>query len=244
MSGSSRAADTTQRYLGSNNMAAAKRWVGNPQVVAAKHNQFDLGLSSQTEKGTWSLTGFVDAADDFILRDRAHGQEGVLRDDGATIYRNIAARLMGFEAEGSRRLGDRLRLAGVASWVRGDNRTDERPLAQIPPLEGWLRLDYGVDRWGAAGLFRWAAAQDRVDDDPRTGSGQDYGATPGFGVLDLSCRYEILRSLTITAGADNVFDRTYANHLNRGNLFDPDPVRINEPGRTFWVRLAWRGGAY
>ena len=22
-----------------------------------------------------------------------------------------------------------------------------------------------------------------------------------------------------------------------------EPVQINEPGRTFWVRLAWRGGA-
>jgi iron complex outermembrane receptor protein len=42
---------------------------------------------------------------------------------------------------------------------------------------------------------------------------------------------------------DNLFDHAYANHLNRGNLFDPDPVRINEPGRTFWARLSWRGGA-
>ena len=51
------------------------------------------------------------------------------------------------------------------------------------------------------------------------------------------------RITTVFAGVDNVFDRNYANHLNRGNLFDPQPVRINEPGRTFWVRLAWRGGA-
>ena len=141
-------------------------------------------------------------------------------------------------------MAGRWQLVGVASWVRGDNRTDDRPLAQIPPLEGWLQLDYGVDRWGAAGLFRWAAAQDRVDDDPRTGSGQDFGETPGYGVLDLSGRIRIVKSLSLVAGVDNVFDRTYANHLNRGNLFDPEPVRINEPGRTFWLRLAWRGGAF
>ena len=76
-----------------------------------------------------------------------------------------------------------------------------------------------------------------------TGSGQDYGETPGYGILDLSGRYRILQSLSVFAGVDNVFDRNYANHLNRGNLFDPEPVQINEPGQTFWVRLAWKGGA-
>jgi iron complex outermembrane receptor protein len=74
----------------------------------------------------------VDQVDDFILRDRAHGQEGILQDDNATIYRNTAARLLGLELEGSYRPASRLQLDGVASWVRGENRTDDRPLAQIP----------------------------------------------------------------------------------------------------------------
>jgi iron complex outermembrane receptor protein len=243
LSRSARAADTTERYLGSNNPAGPKRWVGNPRLAAAKHHQLDVGLSAPSENSTWSVTTFVDQVDDFILRDRAHGQEGILQDDNATIYRNVEARLLGLELEGSYRLGSRLQLDGVASWVRGENRTDDRPLAQIPPLQGSLQLQYSFKRWQAAGLFNWAASQTRVDDDPLTGSGQDYGETPGYGVVDLSGSYEILQSLSIVAGVDNLFDRAYANHLNRGNLFDPDPVRINEPGRTFWVRLSWRGGA-
>jgi iron complex outermembrane receptor protein len=241
---STRAADTTERFLGANNMMPAKRWVGNPLLRPARHNQVDLGLASEGQEATWSVTGFVDQADDFIVRDRAHGQEGILQSDNATIYRNIEARLVGIEAEGSYQLSQRLRIAGTASWVQGDNRTDDRPLAQIPPLQGRLQLDYGAEKWGTAGIFRWAAAQTRVDDDPTTGSGQDYGETPGYGALDLSGRYRIVGSLSIFAGVDNVFDRAYANHLNRGNLFDPDPVRINEPGRTLRVRLAWRGGAF
>jgi iron complex outermembrane receptor protein len=244
LSRSTRAADTTERFLGSDNMNPALRWVGNPQLAAAEHHQLDFGLSSSARISTWSVAGFVDQANDFILRDRARGQEGILGSDRATVYRNVEARLVGVEAEGSFRWGSRLQLAGVASWVRGNNRTDDRPLAQIPPLQGWLRLDYGVDQWGGAALFRWAAAQDRVDDDPMTGSGQDYGETAGYGVLDLSGRYGILRTLSLAAGVDNVFNRTYANHLNRGNLFDPEPVRIHEPGRTFWTHLSWRGGAF
>ena len=243
LSRSARAADTTERYLGSNNPAGPKRWVGNPRLATAKHHQMDLGFSSPGENSTWSVTGFVDQVDDFILRDRAHGQEGILQEDNATIYRNAEARLLGLELEGSYHLGSRLQLNGIASWVRGENRTDDRPLAQIPPLQGWLQLRYGFKRWQAAGLFNWATSQSRVDDDPLTGSGQDYGETPGYGVVDLSGGYDILKSLSLVAGVDNLFDRAYANHLNRGNLFDPDPIRINEPGRTFWVRLSWRGGA-
>jgi iron complex outermembrane receptor protein len=242
LSRSARAADTTERYLGSDNMTAPKRWVGSPQLEPAKHHQLDVGFASPSQKSTWSVTGFVDEVDDFILRDRAHGQAGILRDDNATIYRNVEARRIGLELEGSYRPSERLQISGVASGVRGENRSDERPIAQIPPLQGWLQLDYGSEPWGAAGLFRWAASQTRVDDDPLTGSGQDLGETAGYGVLDLSGRYRILRSLALVAGVDNVFNRTYANHLNRGNLFDPTPVRINEPGRTFWIRLGWLGG--
>jgi iron complex outermembrane receptor protein len=243
MSRSTRAADTTERYLGSNNMAAPNRWVGNPQLEPAKHHQLDLGLASRDESSSWSVTAFLDDVNDFILRDRAHGQEGILRDDNATIYRNVEARLIGLEVEASYRPGERLGISGVASGVRGENRMDDRPIAQIPPLQGWVQIDYGPERWGVQGLLRWAASQTRVDDDPLTGSGQDFGETPGYGVLDISTRYRILRSLDLIAGVDNVFDRTYANHLNRGNLFDPDPVRINEPGRTVWIRLSWLGGA-
>lgn len=100
MSRSTRAADTTERYLGSNNLAAPKRWVGNPQLEPAKHRQLDLGLASRDENSSWSVTAFLDDVNDFILRDRAHGQEGILRDDNATIYRNVEARLLGLEVEG------------------------------------------------------------------------------------------------------------------------------------------------
>ena len=85
--------------------------------------------------------------------------------------------------------------------------------------------------------------QDRVDDDPRTGTGLDFGPTAGYAVVDLSTTYRIGQGLAVVAGIDNALDDTYANHLNRGNLFDPDPIRVNEPGRTAWVRLRWRGGA-
>lgn len=66
----------------------------------------------------------------------------------------------------------------------------------------------------------------------------DNGETPGFAVLDLSGRYALNKQVDVKLGVDNVFDRTYAEHLNRSNYFDPVQVQINEPGRNVWLRLS------
>ena len=68
------------------------------------------------------------------------------------------------------------------------------------------------------------------------------GETPGYAVFDLSGSYTLPAGLSVQAGVENVFDELYADHLNRANPFDPDQVRVNEAGRTLWVKLRWRNG--
>ena len=242
LSRSVRPADATERYLASNNSQPARRWVGNPALEASRHHQIDVGLSSVTAPRQVSAVVFLDRVGDFILRDRARGQPGVSQADRASIYRNVEAELFGFELDAWQRLTDHLTLVGNASWVRADNTTDDRPIAQIPPLQGRLRGDYDRGPWGASATLRYAFEQTRVDDDPATGSALDAGATPGYAVLDLSGTYALKWGLQFQVGVENVFDKLYANHLNRSNLFDPEQVRVNEPGRTFWVKLRYRAG--
>ena len=73
-----------------------------------------------------------------------------------------------------------------------------------------------------------------------TGSGLDARETPGYGVVDLFLRATAGRWGRLGVGVDNLFDKTWADHLNRANQdpFNPDPVQVNEPGRTAWVN--WR----
>ena len=98
------------------------------------------------------------------------------------------------------------------------------------PPRGGCELERG--RWGGTATLRYAFEQTRVDDDPAVGSGLDVGETPGWAVLDLLGSYALKSGFKIQAGVENVFDELYSNHLNRSNLFDPEQVRINEPGRT------------
>jgi iron complex outermembrane receptor protein len=235
------APDATARYLGAGNPTASRRWVGNPGLEVAAHHQVDLGIAAATQSRRWSTTAFLDLVDNFVLRDRAGGQPGILLADRASIYRNVDARLVGLELDASWAPSSALSLRGNASWVRGDNRTDGRPLAQIPPLQGVAAVDYSKSSWRGTAALRWALEQSRGEDDPRAGNGLDFGPTPGHTVLDLQGALPLRGGFEILAGIDNVLDETYAEHLNRGNLFDPDPVRVNEPGRAVWVRLRWLG---
>jgi iron complex outermembrane receptor protein len=242
LSRTARAADSTQRYMASNAMAPAMRWVGNPNLEPAVHSQLDLGVSWLGADHSLEVSLFYGAVRDEILRDRAHGQSDILRDDDATVYRNVDVRRTGAELVGRWRLTRTLTIGGDAAWVRAQNTTDDRPVAQTPPLGGRLFAGWSAGRWSATGTVRWATRQTRVDDDPTTGSGLDVGETPGWAAVDLSTDCLLGAGFSITAGVDNLFDRAWANHLNRDNFFDPEPVQVNEPGRTLWLRLRWTGG--
>lgn len=242
ISRSIRQPDATERYLASNSPMPTMRWVGNPGLEAARHHQLDLGLVWANPKYSLSLTAFGDWTDNLIIRDRAHLQSGVLKDDSASIYRNVDGRRLGIEAEGHLLLDHGFFVTATASWVQGDNRTDNRPLAQTPPLEGRLVGGWTSGRWSVTTVMRWAARQTRVDDDPQTGSGLDFGQTPGWAVLDLWGSVDLCETLSFQVGFANVFDRTYAVHLNRTNLFDPSPTQVNEPGQSIWARVRWHSG--
>jgi iron complex outermembrane receptor protein len=236
-----RAADATERFLGANSPMTPMRWIGNPGLDSAKYHQLDFGAGWRKNGSSANFTVFAADVDDYILRDRAHGQAGINQSDNATIYRNVSARRYGAEADGMWQLSSQWNLAGRLAWVWAENTTDSRAIAQTPPLHGNVSAGWAQSRWAASGVVRWATNQTRVDDNPMTGSGQDAGPTPGWVVLDLAASVEIGAGFGLRAGVANVFDRTYANHLNRASAFDPTAVRVNEPGRTIWLRVGWRG---
>lgn len=238
LSRSVRAADSTERYVASTSGAGPTRWVGNPQLANEVHQQFDAGLIWRNETARYSVVAYVDRVDDYILRDRARGQSGLLLADGATVYRNVDADLRGAEFEAEWTLDSGLRVEAQLDYVRGENRSDGRALAQIAPLSFAL----GVRQLTSVGEFsarvRGADRQDRVDASTTTGSGVDARQTPGWAVFDLG--WVLQRGAQrLRIGIDNVFDRAYAEHLNRANQdpFNPTPVQVNEPGRS--LRLGW-----
>ena len=104
-------------------------------------------------------------------------------------------------------------------------------------------LNYDVNDWSARLLWRGVAEQNRST--PGAGSvvGQDIGDSDSFSVFSINGAWRISPVTNLTAGIDNLFDTAYAEHISRGGADISGyetTTRVNEPGRTFWMKLQSR----
>jgi iron complex outermembrane receptor protein len=202
--------------------------------------QLDLGLQFRSQELDAWVSAYAGRLQDYILFNyRSGGMMG-----SSTQASNVDARIAGAEAGLEWRPVQGWKLGSTLAYAWGENRDESRPLPQIPPLEGRFSAAYERERWSAGALLRVVAQQSRVSPGQGNVVAQDLGPTAGFATFALNASYRINRSVRASAGVDNLFDRTYAEHLNlAGNAdfgFPADPVRINEPGRSFWLKLDYR----
>lgn len=202
-----------------------------------KTNQLDIGWIRNLGALSFSASGFYNEIDDYILV-----QSGVVKATPArtvSIVRNIDAHTWGGEIGAAYQIDSNWKIDSSLAYVRGENETDGTPLAQIPPLEGRLGLAWNNGTWSVGSLLRLVAGQKRYDLNKGNIVGQDIGATGGFGVFSLNASFKPSRAVLVSAGVDNLFDKTYAEHISRGGAavtgYD-QTFRINEPGRTLWLK--------
>ncbi len=203
-----------------------------------KTAQVDVGVVRRSGDWNASLSAFAARIDDYILIESNVRRANPMRT--VVVARNIDARSVGLEAGAGRTFAGHWKADLTLAWVRGENRTDGRPLAQQPPLEARLALGREDPVWSAAMLLRAVARQGRVDPNRGNIAGQDIGPSAGFVVLSVNGAWRIGKRATLSAGVDNVFDRAYAEHLSRAGAMVPgflQTTRVNEPGRTLWLKL-------
>jgi len=197
-----------------------------------KTAQLDAGMLWRASAFSGSVSGFYGRVNDYIL---------IKWSPTPSLTRNVDATTVGGEADVTYHMRRNLKADAALSYVRGRNRTDNKPLAQQPPLEGRLGLSYESRHYSLGGLARLVGRQSKIDigSGNIVSNGMDLGPTAGFAVFSLNAGFRIKQTVLITGGIDNLFDRTYAEHLSRGGAMVPGFVqltRINEPGRTFWLR--------
>ncbi len=156
--------------------------------------------------------------------------------------RNIDAIRLGGELEVKWQFAPNWSIASNLAYTYGKNRTDGKPLAQTPPLEWNNTLAFDNGKFSAGALWKLVAKQNRYAKGQGNIIGQDIGASAGFGVLSVNAGWKFNKYATLQAGVDNVFNKTYAEFVSRsGGFVDPaagiKTTRVNEPGRTAWLRL-------
>ncbi|MBP7143210.1 MAG: TonB-dependent copper receptor [Opitutaceae bacterium] len=204
--------------------------------------QFDGGVTFRSRTLQASIAVFANRIDDFILIETAFPKpSGMMGTRRATIARNVDAGSHGSEASLSWFFSEGWTLDASVSMVRGDNRTDSRPLAQQPPLEGRLGLSYATQTWSVGSLVRAVARQNRFALNQGNIVGQDLGPSSGFAVLSFNAAWKPDPHWQLSAGVDNALNHAYAEHLSRGGTqvsgFPAPTLRVNEPGRMLWAKL-------
>ena len=210
-----------------------------PNLKKETNRQIDAGLIYSNGNVHSSLSVFGSKVKDFIIVESAKTH--------CPQYTacNIDATRVGGEAEVKWKFAPDWEIGSSLAYTRGKNRSHGLPLAQTPPLEWNSSLAWDNGKFSAGALWRVAAKQNRYAQGQGNIVGQDLGAAAGFGVLSLNAGWKINKYATLQGGVDNVFNKTYAEFVSKsGSNVDPaagiKTTRVNEPGRTAWLRLQAR----
>ena len=206
-------------------------------VKPEKTTQLDVGLQyRQGPLEAWA-SAYAGVVEDYILFDYVPGiMAGMTR----AVVDNVDARIAGAEAGLAWRFTPNWKGDASLAYAWGENRSDERALPQIPPLEARLGLTYEQGNWSTSGLWRVVAAQSRIAENQGNVVGKDFDQSAGFGVLSWNGAWRVSQQFKLSAGVDNLLDKAYSEHLNLAGSSGfgfPAETRINEPGRTLWTRV-------
>lgn len=199
--------------------------------------QLDAGVLYRSERFEASAAAFYGRIDDYILIESNY-PKGVRR---VAIVRNIDAASYGGEADAAYRLSPRWKAKAALAYTRGRNETDRLPLAQTPPLEIRSGVEYDDRTWSAGLTARFVFDQERFALGQGNIVGQDLGRGDGFATVAAYAGWRPARGVAVLAGVDNLLDRDYAEHVSRGGGMIagfPQTLRVNEPGRTAWLRVS------
>jgi iron complex outermembrane receptor protein len=208
-------------------------------VKPEKTTQLDFGAQYRTETLDAWFSGYAGYVDDFILFSYASG--GMM--GASSRATNVNARIAGGELGASYKIAPSWKLGATLAYAWGQNRSDGRALPQMPPLEAKLSAAYDDGTWSAGALWRIVAAQKRYALNEGNVVGKDFGPSAGFGVFSINGGYAVNKQVQISLGVDNLFDKTYSEHLNlAGNagFGYAANTAVNEPGRTFWARVSFK----
>lgn len=223
---SCRPPDPTERYFALVKPLAKPNWVGNPEIDFVKNREFDLGVKYSENFFSGKAMFFFSDIEDYISVFNVPGSV-----KSAKSYRNVDATLYGGEINLQVLLPVNMSLQAGISYTRGRDDTFDKPLSEIPPLQGRaaVRYDNSFCFYEIEGIF--ADRQHRIDSD------LNEDKTPGWGIMNMKAGITY-KKINIFGGINNIFDKTYFEHLS----YQRDPfrngTRVPEIGRSVYVNFS------
>jgi iron complex outermembrane recepter protein len=210
--------------------------IGTPTLDQTVNDEIDFGIENNFDRLMVKTKLFHSWLSDYIYYNASKS---------TNRFENIDATIYGVDVSGAYFFRDELYLDFGLAYQRG--RKDEaltgqtdRDLAEIPPLKANLALNYDY-RHNSSARVEVVAASSWHDYDADNGE-QELG---GYGVVNLKLQHQLGKHFEITAGVDNLFDRTYAvsNTYNDLTLIasgaSGEVMLLNEPGRYLYLNTTY-----
>lgn len=237
---STRPAGMTERYFAFG-PAPGGYQVGDPSLEMERKWAGEVGVDLRTSAVDIGLSLYHHWIDDFVLSTTIAWMDvnGDGTDDRVRGFENVSARLRGLELAMQFRPLDRVSFPVTLAIVDGRNRSGDRPLPEIPPLEGAATIR---TRWGAEQRVRleigtrFAASQRDVDPE----FGED--GTAAWATVRVEGAVSVRPGIRIKAGVENLLDARYHEHLAREALLPVGDLRAGDeiptPGRSIYSVIA------
>lgn len=127
--------------------SAARIELGDLRIKSESSSKVSLSLEKNTETWGYTIAPYINAIDDFILLE-PKGVEFTIR--GAFpvwSYRQADVQLIGIDASIYNNWTSNIRTDHKVSWVRGEDKTTETPLINIPATNINNSISYNNTKW-------------------------------------------------------------------------------------------------
>ncbi|MGM0580986.1 MAG: TonB-dependent receptor domain-containing protein [Bacteroidota bacterium] len=231
-----RSAGLTERYI--NYFAVGMdpyELLGNPGLSAEKNNQADWIISYDEKNWQAEVNFFASYLTDYIGGEKTDLEPKLMNSPGVRQFVNIGEVFKtGFEFNFNHLISENFSQSAQWAYTYAENLSWEEPLAEIAPLD----LRYSItakfvdNRWRSSFNFRFVDRQNRVS--------AEFGEmeSPSFYLIDFESSFKFNSNWQLKAGANNILNQAYYEHLNRPILTTGE--KIYAPGRNLYAMLIYR----
>ncbi|PCJ24658.1 MAG: ligand-gated channel [SAR86 cluster bacterium] len=228
-------------------------YVGNPNLKPEESRQIELGFDWDFGDFYFSPRFFRRFVDDYI--------QGVPTTNMAVIgvsanangdptpltFANTDAKFNGVDLTIGTKINDNWRLEGIASMINADRDDISDSLYRISPTNARISLFYETNSFSAKIEQVFMSEQDDLSRtntfDPTNGN-NSFVKTDSYNLTNVFLSWVINDKLTISTGAENLFDVDYIDHLTGFNRVIGSVVPVGSrmfgPGRNFFGRLQYQ----
>lgn len=228
-------------------------YVGNPNLKPEESQQIELGFDWDFGDYYFSPRIFRRNVDDYIQGVPATNMAviGVSAnangDPTPLIFANTDAKFNGIDLSAGARINANWRLEAIASTVDGDRDDISDNLYRIAPTNARISLFYETNTFSAKIEQVFMGEQDKLSRtntlDP-TSANNSYAKTDSYNLTNVFLSWIISDDMTISTGAENLFDEDYIDHLTGFNrvLNSRVPLgsRMFGPGRNLFGRVQYQ----